>query len=69
MQAQNSSSRATAATFNLSWSPKTQAKLANSSCFPDTASEHSQEFSFAIMSLGGRFYLGKVSGGTEIWSC
>ena len=52
MQAQNSCSRATAITFNLSWRPKTQAKLANSSCFPDTASEHSQEFSFAIMSSG-----------------
>lgn len=36
-------SRATAVTFNLSWRPKTQAKPANSSCFPDTASEHSQE--------------------------
>ena len=69
VQAQNRHSRATAVTFNLSWRPKTQAKPANSSCFPDTASEHSQEFSFAIMSLGGRLYLGKASRGTEIWSC
>ena len=65
VQAQNSCSRATAITFNLSWRPKTQAKLANSSCFPDAASEHSQESSFAIMSSGrllGALKFGHASG-------